>query len=284
MSAGNQVAFVYSITNTGDATAGVAFVDNLSSSGVTSNFVSATATGGSCPTIPTNNQLICSIGTINGGQMATVTVNLTPTTGPGNIGNSGQVIVAGSSFSQTASASALVNTFTESITPPSFTVTAGQPATYVVKITPQMVFTASVALSCSQGLPPGSTVGCVFSLNPILLPNASSQSLTLTINTTARTTTIVELRRLGPLYAALVPMGGLVFLGLGLGGVSARKRLLLVILGILLVAGLAGLQVACSGSSNSNNTVGTPAGTYTVQVTATSGSYSQTMPVTLVVQ
>ncbi|HXY49579.1 MAG TPA: SBBP repeat-containing protein [Terriglobales bacterium] len=285
VSAGNQVAFIYSITNTGDATAGVAFVDNLSSSGVTSNFVSATATGGSCPTIPTNNQLICSIGTINGGQTATVTVNLTPTTGPGNIGNSGQVIVAGSPFSQTASASALVNTFIiESISPPSFTVTAGQPATYVVKVKPQTVFTASVALSCSQGLPAGSTVSCVFSLNPILLPNVSSQSLTLTINTTARTTTIVKLRRLGPLYAALVPVGGLVFLGLGLGRFSPRKRRLLVILGILLATGLACLQVACSGSSNSNNTVGTPAGTYTVQVTATSGSYSLTMPVTLIVQ
>jgi hypothetical protein len=283
VSAGNQVAFIYNITNNADATSGVAFVDNLSSVGVSANFVSATTTGGSCPTIPTNNQLICSIGTINGGQTATVTVNMTPTAGPGNIGNSGQVIVAGSSFTASSSATAAVNTFTEAVAPPSFTVTAGQPATYTVTVTPNTIFTASVSLSCSAGLPPGSTVGCAFSTNPITIPNASPAAVTLTLNTTARTTTTTELKRLLPVYAALVPVGGLAFLGVGLTGASRKRRILAALL-FMALASLIMLQPACSGSSSTKNTVGTPAGTYTVQVTATSGSFSQTVPITLVVQ
>jgi len=44
------------------------------------------------------------------------------------------------------------------------------------------------------------------------------------------------------------------------------------------------LQPACSGSSSTTTTTGTPAGTYTVVLTATSGTFSQTTPITLTVQ
>ena len=43
-------------------------------------------------------------------------------------------------------------------------------------------------------------------------------------------------------------------------------------------------QPACGGHSSTTTTTGTPAGTYTITVSATSGSFSQTTPITLVVQ
>jgi len=62
-------------------------------------------------------------------------------------------------------------------------------------------------------------------------------------------------------------------------GRRALGGLLFIVVGTLLL-----LQPACSGHSNTTTTTGTPAGTYTVNVTATSGSFSQTTPITLVVQ
>jgi hypothetical protein len=52
----------------------------------------------------------------------------------------------------------------------------------------------------------------------------------------------------------------------------------------LALATLILLQPACSGHSSTTTTSGTPAGTYTINVVATSGSFSQTSPITLVVQ
>jgi hypothetical protein len=52
----------------------------------------------------------------------------------------------------------------------------------------------------------------------------------------------------------------------------------------IVVATLILLQPACGGHSSSSTTTGTPAGTYTINVTASSGSFSQTTPITLVVQ
>src|SRR5947209_13705722 len=75
VNAGNQVAFNYTIKNTGDTTANVAFTDNLSagSGSAPVTFVSASAQGGTCPTSPTDNKVLCNLGTISGGQSTTVT-------------------------------------------------------------------------------------------------------------------------------------------------------------------------------------------------------------------
>ena len=65
VNAGNQVSFDYTITNNGDTTANVAFQDNLGSGSgsAPATFVSATASGGSCSTTPTNNKVLCNLGT-----------------------------------------------------------------------------------------------------------------------------------------------------------------------------------------------------------------------------
>jgi hypothetical protein len=290
VNAGNQVSFLYQVTNTGDTAASVGFQDNLGggSGSAPATFVSASATGGTCPPTTTNNTILCNLGIINGGTTSgvSVTINLTPT-GPGTISNSGTLLVVGTPFSQTvASQPVLVNSYTIAAIPVTPIVVAGQPATYQITLTPNATFTANISLACSAGLPGGTPApACTFSTTPVTLAGSSPSTVTLTISTTARTTTTVQNRPpMGPFYATVLPISGLAFLGLGIGGRVRGKRRLLVGLGFLALMTLLFLQPACSGSSSSTTTTGTPAGTYTITVTATSGSFSQTVPITLVVQ
>jgi Beta-propeller repeat/Domain of unknown function DUF11 len=288
VNAGNQVSFTYGVTNNGDTTSGVAFLDNLGSGSgsAPANFVSASVSGGSCPSTPTNGTILCNLGIINGGGTATVTVNLTPT-GAGTISNSGQILVAGSGYSKTASAPPVtVNSFTLSALPVTPVVVAGQPASYQITLTPNKTFSANISLSCSSGLPGGTPAPvCTFSTTPITLLGSSASTVTLTISTTARTTTTVQGRpSIGPFYAIWLPVTGLAFVGIGLGSRARGKGRVLSGLLLLALMTLLLLQPACSGSSSSSTTTGTPAGTYSVVITATSGTFSQTTPISLTVQ
>ena len=286
VNAGNQIAFNYVITNNGDTTSNVAFADNLSGGNGSApvTFVSASVSGGSCASTPTDNKVLCNLGTIKGGATSTVTINLTPT-GGGTVGNSGTLIVG--AFSKTAVAQAVpVNTFRLEALKSSNTVVAGNPASYTIKLTPQTNFTASVSLACGSGLPPGTSgTQCVFSTTPVTLQGSSPSTVTLVINTTARVTTTASTSHgNGLFYASWLPITGIALLGMGVGTRLRRGRrvlggVLFVVVGTLIL-----LQPACGGHSSSTTTTGTPAGTYTVNVTASSGSFSQTTPITLVVQ
>jgi uncharacterized repeat protein (TIGR01451 family) len=279
---GNPVTFTYSIKNNGDLTSNILFTDTLPASGAT--FVSATSSPGSCGS-PTGAPptVTCSIGSLATSATAKVTIILTPTV-PGPLGNSGVVTVLGSSFQAQGSASTTVNDFTVGAAPASVTVAAGASASYTVTVTPFPTFPDSVSLSCSSGLPSEAT--CAFSTNP--LPNANNGPVTsaMTIKTTIRPIQTGGLRiRSLPIYATLLPVGGLALFGLGVG---RRKARLARWLGGLFTAVLLGLilfQAGC-GSSNNSTTVtgGTPAGTYPVTVTATSNLAIRTTVVTLVVQ
>ncbi|MGC2196720.1 MAG: SBBP repeat-containing protein [Terriglobales bacterium] len=284
VNAGNQIAFTYTIKNTGDTTANVAFTDNLSagSGSAPVTFVSASASGGTCPTTPTDNKVLCNLGTINGGQSTTVTVNLTPT-GPGTIANTGTVSVG--AFAKTAIALPVtVNSFKLTALRSSQTVVAGNPASYPIQLTPLTTFTASISIACSSGLPGGGTT-CTPSTNPVTLQNSSPSTVTLVISTFPRVTTTAALHPArGVFYASWLPITSLAFLGVGIGSRLSRRRR---VMGALLFLGLATLillQPACGGHSSSTTNTGTPAGTYTINVSATSGSFSQTTPITLVVQ
>ena len=285
VNAGNQATFNYVITNNGDAVAGVAFIDNLATTGVVANFVSATAAGGSCPPSPTNNTIICNVGVLNGGASTTVSIVVTPTSA-GTLGNSGTVIVAGSTFTASASASLGVASYGLSVQPSSQTVTAGNPATFnsvtLSTLGSSGTYTASISLACPSGLPNG--VSCTFSTTPVTLQGQSPSSVTLTMSTTARTTTIAATRPPGVTYAMWLPIGGLTLFGMGLGGTLSRKRRVVGGLLVLLLMTLIALQPACSHSSSTTINAGTPAGTYAITVSATSGTFSQTQLVQLVVQ
>jgi hypothetical protein len=282
--AGNQLSFTYTVTNTGDTTSNVAFSDNLAagSGSAPVTFVSASASGGTCPTTPTNNTVLCNLGVISGGQSSTITVNLTPT-GPGTIANSGTVSVG--AFSKTAIASPVsVNSFRLTALRSNNTVVAGNPASYPIQITPSSVFTASISIACSSGLPGGGTT-CTPSTNPVTLEGSSPSTVTLVISTFPRVTTTAGLTRDGGRFlASLLPVTGLAFLGLGIGSRLNRRRRIMGVLFFLALMTLVLFQPACGGHSSTTTTTGTPAGTYTINVSATSGSFSQTTPITLVVQ
>ena len=284
VNAGNQINFNYTVKNVGDTTANVAFTDNLSagSGSAPVTFVSASAAGGTCPTAPTDNKVLCNLGTMNGGDTTTVTINLTPT-GSGTVANSGTVTVG--AYSTTKIAPPInVNSFKLTPLQTNNTVVAGNPATYPIMITPLSSYSASISISCSAGLPGGGTT-CTPSTNPITLEGSSPSTVTLVISTVARVTTTAGMQQgRGLLYASWLPVTGLAFVGLGVGTRLRRGRRILGGLLFLVLATLILLQPACSGHSSTTTTSGTPAGTYTINVVATSGSFSQTSPITLVVQ
>ena len=292
---GNEVTFIYTIENDGDFTSGITFTDTLPFSGA--SFVSATTSNSSnaCGQ-PNGGTVVCNIGALNSGGAggtgetggtATVTViltpiaNTTPQTGPVSLSNSGSVSVAGSTFSQGASATVTVNDFNLALAPSTATVPAGVPAQYTVTLDPTGIFNGTISVACSSGLP---TAGTCTETTPSFQNLNGKVSTDLIINTVARVTTTTHLSPPGGLIFAMgLPLFGLAVLGAGTGKVSLARRLLVG----LLLGGFFALiifQMGCSSSSSATNTVGTPAGTYVVTVSAISGSASRTQTVTLVVQ
>lgn len=289
---GSQVSFPYVITNAGEFTNNVTFTDFLPASGAT--FVSATASPGTCGApVGTPSTVLCNIGTLNAAATATVTVIVTPVAPPlpggtVSLGNSGQAFV-GQSMLASASASVTVNDFNITAAPATATVPAGVPAVFTATVTPSSTsgFPDSVAIACGSGLPTGAT--CLpGNNNPIPNLNTGAQSSQFVINTTARVTTTTDLRHGGgpglPLYATWLPVSGLALLGVGLGGKLSRRRRGLM--GLLLggVFALVLFLPGCGSTSTTTTTTGTPAGTYSVTVNATSGNATRSTLVTLVVQ
>ena len=281
---GNQVSYVYTIANNGDFTNGVTFTDTITPG---TTFVSATASPGSCGGA-SGNIVGCTIGAMDAGATGTVTViltpvaSLTPSTTPLQLPNSASVAVLGCSLptcTASAETSVQVNDFTLTVAPASATVPAGVPASFTATVTPTGVIPSSVSLSCS-GLPNGGT--CVETTNPIPNLDNGAASTVLVINTVARITTVTDLWRKGrPVYALWLPIPGLALLGAGVSGFSRKRRAWMAVL----LSGFFALVLflaACS-SKTTTTVTGTPAGTYVVTVSATSGA-TRTATVTLVVQ
>jgi len=278
---GNQVTFAYSFTNnTNNVANNIFFVDNLSTG---ANFVSATSTPGSCAGV-VNASVTCSIGALAPSATATVRISLTPTIA-GSLGNGGNLLANGAPGGS-VSANAAVIDFSVGVSPSTNVVVAGNSATYQAQVgvpTGQTnFFPNSVSLSCSAGVPSGAT--CAFSTSPVTMTNTSAVTSTLTITTTARPVpTTAERRSSRYWYAAMLPIPGLMFLGLGMG--AGRRRMWVIAVFCLLAFALAGFQLACSsGSGTTTPPTGTPAGTYAITLTGTSGSASHATRLTLVVQ
>jgi hypothetical protein len=188
--------------------------------------------------------------------------------------------IAGTSFQATFGQQVQVNDFTVQATPATATVTAGNSAPYTVTVTPTGSIPNSVSLGPCTGLPAGAS--CQFTQNPIPNLNGLAQNRPFAINTTARVTTPASLfHRSSIFYAFWFPVSGLAFIG---AGVTRRRRWLIA----MLVAGTFAamlLQAGCSSySSNTKTVTGTPAGTYTITIGATSGSATRNTTVTLTVQ
>lgn len=292
---GSTTTFTYSIFNQNDPVSGAVFTDTIGLP-ANSSITTATASPGSC-VISASTSAVCSLGTIpisvattgttpTVSAAATVTITVTatvptptiPPTQPASIQNNATLSLPGASFQRKATGNATVSDFGIQATPNSQTVTAGNQGAYNVIVTPTGLLPESVSLACGSGLPSGTQ--CAFSSASIPNLNNGAQGRTLDITTTARVTTPASLFRSGPVYAFWLPISGLALVG---GGISRRRRRLLVMVVAAILGGIT-LQAGCSSSSSTSTTTGTPAGTYTVTVNATSGTATRSTAVTLVVQ
>jgi hypothetical protein len=163
------------------------------------------------------------------------------------------------------------------------TVKAGQSGAPQFTITPNPApFNSAISLSCT-GAPTSAT--CTPSQASVT-PGTNSVTVTLNI-TTAGSAKSQLLRRTSPIYASLV-FSGLGLIGMFAIGKRKSNRKARVALTLLLLILMSLMLVNCGGGNSSNTTTtsgaSTPAGTYTLTVTAISGSTSHTTTATLVVQ
>lgn len=246
----------------------------------------------SCSVSPSSVALSASTTTAT----TTVTVDAT-NLGPGNY----SVTLTGASSSKSHVLTipftvVAANDFAITVTPQSQTINAGSLAQYTISVSPAG-FSSQITFSnvCS-GLPNLST--CSFTpatVMPSLAAQGSSgATAVLTITTTASVAARVPAHGPNMLAAALAVPFGIIFVA----GSFRRSKWgrILPWLVVCAVLALAGLMSSCGGGLSGNGTAtltstgtgggqpGTTAGTYSITVTATSGSLSHTAVIKLTVQ
>ena len=268
-----------------------------SSQAVTATFAEPTLSvtiAGSGTVTSSPSGINCSTGTCTAAFPAGTKVTLTPTaaskfaftawTGGGCTGTAACTITMSSNQAVTAT----FGNFTlaaSALSPAS--VAPGGTATSTVTLTAAGGFdVANVKLSCSSITPavtpaPTCTFGAI-----------SGGKSTLTVSTTVASSRSLKsspFHRSGLFYAMFLPIGGMAFLGMGLGANSRKKKLLGLLLLCLALSGLV-FMVACGGGSTSGGGTGggggggTPANSYTVTVSGTASGVTQTANLTLTVQ
>jgi hypothetical protein len=275
---GNAVTMTFQVSNQGPDLA-----TNVVVSGTNAPYTSATAGSGTC-SAPSNNSIACTIPSLQAGATVQVIFTVTPTQA-----TSYSALVSVSSFNNTdpntgndtATVPFTAHNFSVSVNPTSETVTAGNTAVYTVSVTPgQGVFGAAISLTCGSA-PVGAT--CNFSSSSIT-PNNTPASTALNLTTTARPINTASSPRRNPFYAFWLVLPGIALIGIGARSQRRRRRLISWL--ALLTLSLAGLVMlpACSTSRTPPTVSGTPSGNYTLTVTATSGTFSQSASFGLTVQ
>jgi len=176
--------------------------------------------------------------------------------------------------------------FTLVASSPNASVTAGQTATYSLKLTPVMGFKQTITLVCTVNAP-----GAVCAISPswVTLDGSTASAVTVSVSTTGSSMAALNLpSRSGPALpykyawvAFIVP-----------GVFWKRRRRSIAKTNWILLLSFVGLLSWClvstgCGSSSSTATVApvsTPAGTYAVMVQAASGSIVHQAPLNLTVQ
>jgi hypothetical protein len=168
-------------------------------------------------------------------------------------------------------------------TPTAATVSAGGTATFSVAIASTGSFSNTVTLSCSA--PAGQGISCSFA------PTSATPgtNATLKVTTTGPSAGLIVSPGTTPSHPLQPPWIGFAALALmGMGSVSLRsqsRRLASLLLCAVLLGCLA-FQTACGGGNGSGGSQngGTAAGTYTVNINATSGSIQHSSSVSITVQ
>jgi hypothetical protein len=222
---------------------------------------------------------------------ATLTADSTATTTPGAYA----ITVTGTASGITPAPTTVVNVTVNATAAATFTLansgnitvspgaTSGNTST--ISVTPSGGFSGSITLTCAIT---SSTSGandpptCGLSQSPI----TPSQTSTLTVSTTAATTSDLVYPKVGNGKGWLGAGSGALFAVLIFFGIPARRRSWRSMLGIIVAMAVIGVLSSCGGSGGGGGgqTIpGTTAGNYTVTVTGTSGSITQSTPVTVVV-
>lgn len=266
----NTTSTAQTVTLTNGATVALT-INSILLSGANGSDFTATSTGATA----------CPPATLAAGANCTISVTFTPST---TAAESATLTIsdtsAGASLQQlvtltgTGTASGTPD-FTVSVSPASSTITAGATANFTVTITSVTGFNSSVTAACT-GAPPASTC----TLNPTSVTPAANATATIngTISTTKRTLAPPpRFFRAPPRF----PVWIWGFLSLTLAILAAwaatrRTRKLAFGFGVLSLLALTG----CSGPLHG----GTPAGSYTVTVTATSGVLTHPKNFSLTVQ
>src|SRR5271169_2908233 len=181
--------------------------------------------------------------------------------------------------------------FSIAASPSTLTIAAGQPAVFTVTLGGLNGFSSAVALTCS-GQPLGST--CNFSPASVSPASGGTATSMMTITTSSspyNPAVRMAKNSTGGIFAAVLPIPALGFLGLLVVGKGSRQHLLgkkrfhyltgglalLIVVGFLFAAGGCGYNANSAGN-------GTQRGMTTVMITGTSGSLSHSTSVTLTVQ
>ena len=211
-------------------------------------------------------------GSVAVGASCAISVTFSPID-PGS--GSGTLTLTDNAGTQTVPLSGTGMEFAFSTSATSQTVSAGQTANYSLTLAPQGGFSQTVNLTCT-GAP--SLATCTLTPNSVTLNGTASATVAVAVSTTAPSLAPPLGRFLPPGFTGLGRMFWLCAL-LGLASLAtlaaARKRRAAYLLGACLL--LAMLWSACGGGATTApppTTPGTPAGTYTVDVTATDASTS----------
>jgi hypothetical protein len=153
---------------------------------------------------------------------------------------------------------------------------AGSSATYTLEVGRQHNFSGDVALTCQT---PDPTIQCSFSQGSV----KPGETSTLTVTTTAKSAAQVRRPHQALFYGLLLPIGGIICSGFRFRYIDKQGAALLALTGVLFFGMV--FQTGCGGAEPPRDGgAGTPAGTYTITVTGSSGVTQRSATVKLTVQ